>query len=82
MTQSQTPQESPSLKTLSPGQKFTGFVAVKKCAVCETKNNTIYLDLTVSDGQTDLQSKFWNHMGPSAPKANTVIFIEATGREY
>jgi len=71
-----------SFKTLIPGEKFTGPVAVKKCSIAETRNGSKYLDLTLTDGTSDIQAKRWDHAG-DMPKENTVIWIEgAMAGEY
>lgn len=72
------------LKDLSPGQTFTGIVAVKKCTIGEAKNRTKFIDMLITDGQSDMTTKQWDFVGTAneAPKVNTVIKIEGTVGQY
>ncbi|HYH05069.1 MAG TPA: HD domain-containing protein, partial [Bacillota bacterium] len=72
------------LKDLSPGQTFTGVVAVKKCTIGEAKNHTKFIDMLITDGQSDMVTKQWDFTGTAseAPKVNTVIKIEGTVGQY
>jgi len=57
------------LKDYAVGQTFEGFLAVRRCEVRQTSNKKDYLDLTLSDGQTDMVARAWDHTGP-APTVN------------
>lgn len=72
------------LKDLSPGQTFTGVVAVKKCTIGEAKNRSKYIDMLITDGQSDMTTKQWDFVGTAsdAPRVNTVIKIEGTVGQY
>lgn len=72
------------LKDLSPGQTFTGVVAVKKCTIGEAKNRSKYIDMLITDGQSDMTTKQWDFVGTAneAPKVNTVIKIEGAVGQY
>ncbi len=72
------------LKDLSPGQSFRGVVAVKKCTIGEAKNRTKFIDMLITDGQSDMATKQWDFNGTAdaAPKVNTVIFVEGMVNQY
>jgi len=63
------------------GQTFQGFLAIKRCEVRQTSTKKDYLDLTLSDGHTDMVARAWEHTGP-APTVNTVIYANAMMTQY
>lgn len=69
------------LKDYQTGQNFAEFLAVVKSTVGTAKNNKPYLDLRLSDGETQLSAKQWDYTG-DAPKENTVIAVKATMESY
>lgn len=62
----------------SVGQSFNGCLAVKQCNVRQTNQNPPrdYLDLLLTDGDSEIRARVWEHEGP-VPAENSVIFVSA-----
>lgn len=69
------------IKDCAPGQRYTGYLAVKDCAVREANNNTQYLALVLTDGETEIMGRVWQHTG-DPPGKNTIIHATAVIGEY
>lgn len=57
-----------------------GFVLVKSCDRKSAKNGSTYLDLIISDGESDVVAKIWDFKGEadSQPAVGTVIRVRGT----
>ncbi len=65
------------LKKMDAMGTLQGYVLVKSCDLKTTKNGSHYLDLVVSDGETDVVGKIWDYRGDDAgqPQPNTLIKV-------
>lgn len=61
-----------------------GFVLVKSCDRKTAKTGSVYLDLVICDGETDVSAKIWDYKGTpdSQPAANSIILIRGTLSTY
>lgn len=61
-----------------------GFVLVKSCERKNSKNGSVYLDLTINDGESDINAKIWDFKGTPAeqPQVNTLIRVRGTVSTY
>lgn len=61
-----------------------GFVLVKSCDRKNAKNGSVYLDLIICDGESDVVAKIWDFKGTPEmqPAPNTVILIRGTLSSY
>ena len=68
------------LKRIDVNGTMQGFVLVKSCDLKTTKTGSHYLDLMISDGETDVVGKIWDFRGTQddQPKPNTVILVRGT----
>lgn len=71
------------LKDMKTGQTISCYLAVKKCEVRQTNTTPPkdYLDLTLSDGESEIVARVWEHSGP-APAVNNVIYVSASLTQY
>ena len=72
------------LKVIDANGTLQGFVLVKSCEKKITKNGSSYLDLSISDGETDVVAKIWDFRGADEekPAVNTVILVRGTLGNY
>lgn len=68
------------LKRIDANGALQGFVLVKTCDLKTTKTGAHYLDLTISDGETDLVAKIWDFRGTpqDQPQPNTLLMVRGT----
>lgn len=69
------------LNTASLGQPFSGTLVVRDCSVRQGSNSKDYLALRLTDGETDITARVWEHTG-EPPAVNIVIFVKAAQSEY
>ncbi len=71
------------LSNYSTGQQLSGHLAVKKCNIRQTNQTPQkdYLDMLITDGETDIVARVWDHSGP-VPQVNSVIHVTATINQY
>lgn len=69
------------LESCSSGQPFSGALAVRECSVRQAGSGTDYLALRLTDGETEITGRVWDHSG-EVPAANSVVFVSATLGEY
>lgn len=72
------------LETIDRAGTMQGFVLVKSCERKNAKNGSVYLDLTITDGEDDLNAKIWDFKGTPAeqPQPNTLIRVRGTVSTY
>lgn len=72
------------LETIDRNGTLQGFVLVKSCDRKNAKNGSVYLDLVLCDGESDVVAKIWDFKGtPDAqPAANTIILVRGTLSTY
>lgn len=72
------------LKRIDVMGTLQGYVLVKSCDLKTTKNGSHYLDLVISDGETDVTGKIWDYRGDAAgqPQPNTLILVRGTLSVY
>ena len=69
------------LSTYSSGQPFSGTLVVRECSIRQASNNKNYLALRLTDGETDITGRVWDHTG-GPPAVNSVIFVKSNLGEY
>lgn len=71
------------LKDCPIGQMFSGYLAVKLCNIRQTNQNPPkdYLDLRLTDGDTEIVARVWDHSG-KAPTENSVILVSANLTQF
>ena len=68
------------LEEIDKNGTLQGFVLVKSCDRKSAKNGSSYLDLIVTDGESDVVAKIWDFKGDadSQPAVGTVIRVRGT----
>lgn len=70
------------LSELAVGNLFTGNLGVKSCVVRNSSNTKKdYLELVLTDGETSIDARYWDHAGP-VPEKNSIIFIKAETTQF
>lgn len=72
------------LEEIDRAGTLQGFVLVKSCERKNSKNGSVYLDLTINDGESDINAKIWDFKGTTAeqPQTNTLIRVRGTMSTY
>ena len=72
------------LKRIDVNGTLQGFVLVKSCEQKTTKTGSHYLDLLISDGESDVVAKIWDFKGAQEdqPQPNTLILVRGTLNLY
>ncbi len=72
------------LEAIDKAGTMQGFVLVKSCERKNAKNGSVYLDLTINDGENDINAKIWDFKGTPAeqPQPNTLIRVRGTLSTY
>lgn len=72
------------LEEIDRAGTLQGFVLVKSCERKNSKNGSVYLDLTINDGENDINAKIWDFKGTAAeqPQVNTLIRVRGTMSTY
>lgn len=72
------------LNEIDSNGTLQGYVLVKNCDRKSAKNGSTYLDLIVSDGETDVVAKIWDFKGTAddLPCVGTIILIRGTLSTY
>ena len=73
--------EQPALSAMIKGQMIEGYLLVRAAEQRTSSNGTKYLDLTLSDRQSEVNAKMWDGQTP-APKPSTVVKVRAMMLEY
>lgn len=68
------------LEEIDKNGTLQGFVLVKSCDRKSAKNGSSYLDLIITDGESDVVAKIWDYKGDvdSQPAVGTVIRVRGT----
>ncbi len=68
------------LKEIDNNGTLQGYVLVKNCDRKSAKNGSTYLDLVISDGESDVVAKIWDFRGEPdlQPSVGTVILVRGT----
>ncbi len=68
------------LKEIDKNGTLQGYVLVKNCDRKSAKNGSTYLDLIISDGETDVVAKIWDFKGEAdaQPSIGTLILVRGT----
>lgn len=68
------------LEEIDNNGTLQGFVLVKSCDRKSAKNGSSYLDLIITDGESDVVAKIWDYKGDaeSQPSVGTVIRVRGT----
>lgn len=68
------------LNEIDKNGTLQGYVLVKSCERKSAKNGSTYLDLIISDGESDVVAKIWDFKGDivSQPSVGTVILVRGT----
>ena len=74
-------QQQPLLASMIKGQIIEGFLLVRASEQRTSSNGTKYLDLTLSDRQSEINAKMWDGQ-TAAPKPSTVVKIRGMMLEY
>lgn len=69
------------LNEVKVGEQFLGFLAVTDCSVRTASNGSNYLAMVLTDGETAINARLWEHSG-AAPLTNTVIKVQGLVSEY
>lgn len=72
------------LKRIDVNGTLQGYVLVKSCEQKTTKTGSHYLDLLISDGETDVVGKIWDFRGApeEQPQVNTLILVRGSLSVY
>jgi len=73
--------EQPALASMIKGQMIEGFLLVRAAEQRTSSNGSKYLDLTLSDRQSEINAKMWDGQTP-APKPSTVVKVRGMMLEY
>ena len=73
--------EQPALASMIKGQMIEGFLLVRAAEQRTSSNGSKYLDLTLSDRQSEVNAKMWDGQTP-APKPSTVVKVRGMMLEY
>lgn len=68
------------LKEIDNNGTLQGYVLVKNCDRKSAKNGSTYLDLVISDGESDVVAKIWDFRGGAdeQPAVGTVILVRGS----
>lgn len=68
------------LEEIDRNGTLQGFVLVKSCERKSSKNGSNYLDLIISDGESDVVAKIWDYRGPieEQPVTGTIIRVRGS----
>ncbi len=75
------PHEQPALASMIKGQMIEGYLLVRAAEQRTSSNGSKYLDLTLSDRQSEINAKMWDGQ-TSAPKPSTVVKVRGMMLEY
>lgn len=69
-----------NLETIDKQGTMQGYVLVKSCEKKTAKTGSTYLDLIISDGETDVVAKIWDFKGTqeTMPAASSIILVRGT----
>lgn len=72
------------LEEIDKNGTLQGYVLVKSCDRKTAKNGSVYLDLSICDGESDVTAKIWDFRGEEAdqPAPNTIIRVRGTLSTY
>lgn len=68
------------LEEIDRNGTLQGYVLVKNCDRKSAKNGSVYLDLVISDGETDVVAKIWDFKGTQddQPLVGTIILVRGS----
>ncbi len=72
------------LKEIDNNGTLQGYVLVKSCEKKTTKTGSTYLDMSISDGETDVVAKLWDFRAADTekPPVNSLILVRGTLSTY
>ncbi len=72
-----------NFKELDKNGSVEGFALVKSCDKKNTKNGSVYLDITLADKSGEINAKIWDYReGAFLPEVNTVIKVRGVLSTY
>lgn len=74
-------REQPALASMIKGQMIEGYLLVRAAEQRTSSNGSKYLDLTLSDRQSEVNAKMWDGQTP-APRPSTVVKVRGMMLEY
>ncbi len=68
------------LEEIDRNGTLQGYVLVKNCEKKSAKNGSSYLDLVITDGESDVVAKIWDYRGTSEeqPAVGTIILVRGS----
>lgn len=68
------------LEEIDRNGTLQGYVLIKSCDKKSAKNGSTYLDLIITDGESDVVAKIWDYKGPAEeiPAVGTIILVRGS----